>query len=135
IVGRQQLSSSAVEDVEKAVLGSVEQGLPHSPADLEVGEDHRRSAVIVPLFGGDLLIVPAIVSGAGIHCDDRAEEEIVAATRASEMARMRRAVTGAEIDDMQLGIVSDSVPIVASAASLPPLALPGLGGHRHDRVG
>ena len=43
----------------------------------------------------------------------------------------RRAVAGADVDEVGLGIVGDAVPGVAAAAVLPPLAGPGLGRHLH----
>src|SRR5690606_26267364 len=46
----------------------------------------------------------------------------------------RRAVAGADIKKIELGIVRHRVPDGAAAAELPPLAVPRLGGHRHRFV-
>src|SRR6187401_68294 len=48
---------------------------------------------------------------------------------------MRRAVARAEVDDVELRVVDNAVPVVAAAAGLPPLAAPGLGSHGHDGIG
>ena len=134
VVGRQQLSGLAVHHIEEAVLGRVQQHRADLAADLQVGQHHGGGAVVVPLLGGDLLIVPGVFAGAGVHRHHRTQEQVVAAAGAAELLRVGRTVAGGEIDEVQLGIEGDGVPVVAAAAALPPLAAPGLGGRGHDGV-
>ena len=46
----------------------------------------------------------------------------------------RRAVAGADVDEIQLGIVGNAVPRRAAAAGLPPLAVPGLRRRGERRI-
>jgi hypothetical protein len=46
----------------------------------------------------------------------------------------RRAVSGTDVDEVQLRVVGDPVPHRPPAAVLPPLSRPRLGGHRHRLV-
>ena len=48
--------------------------------------------------------------------DDRGEEEVVAAALAATVAGPRRAVAGADVDEVGFGIVGDAVPRRAAAA-------------------
>src|SRR6185437_14656506 len=95
----------------------------------------RGSAVVVPLLGRYLLVVPGVGAIARVQRDDRAQKQVVATLRAAKRLRVRRAVTGTDIHQVELGVVDDRVPVVATTADFPPLPGPGLGGHRHDRVG
>src|SRR5690606_1062735 len=45
-----------------------------------------------------------------------------------------RAVAGADIDEVERGIIGEAVPRGAAAAGLPPFAGPGLGSHFHGGI-
>ncbi len=73
--------------------------------------------------------MPFVLAGVGVERDDRAEEEVVAATRAPHLLIPRRAVPRTDQELVELGIVGEAVPGVPAAADLPPLALPRLRRH------
>jgi hypothetical protein len=80
--------------------------------------------------------VPQVFAGVGVERNDRGKVEVVAAGRAAQVAVPRRAVAGAEIDGVEVGVEGDAVPHRAAAAVHPVVAggVPGLGGRRHGLV-
>jgi hypothetical protein len=86
---------------------------------------------VVPGVAGHGLVMPDVFAGVGTHRDDRAEEQVVAATRAAQCARPGRAVADTYIQEIELGVVSEGIPGSATATLRPPLAGPGLGRHLH----
>ncbi len=78
--------------------------------------------------------MPHVFAGIRIERDDRAEEQVVAAAGAAQLCIPRSAVASADVEAVEVRIVGHRVPGGAAAAELPPLALPGLGGHLHGLV-
>src|SRR5690606_344322 len=105
-----------------------------APVDRQLRLHDRLRARVVPLFARDFLIVPAVIAGIGVERDDRAQEQVVAASRAPEITAQRRAVAGADEGEVQLRVVRDRVPRRAAAAELPPPPAPGLRRHLHRGV-
>src|SRR5690606_20933270 len=134
VLGRDRLAGRASDHVEEAVLRRVQEHLPLTTVDLELGLNDRLRARVVPLLARNLLVVPAILAGIRIDGDDRAQEQIVAAAGASEMTHERRAVAGADEDEIELRIERDRVPRRPTAAELPPFPAPRLRGHLHRFV-
>src|SRR5215470_4418530 len=89
-------------------------------ADLQVRQNKRSRAVVVPLLFRHLLVVPGIAPGMSVDRNDRAQEEIVAAAGTAEGLRVRGAVAGAEVDEVELRVVDDGIPVVASSSDFPP---------------
>ena len=133
-LGSEQFAGLAIEDIEEAVLRRLHQDLADLSVDPEVGEDHLLGGGIVPLLTRGGLVMPGVFAGIDIERDDRGKEQVVAAARAAERLRPGRAVADADIHQVQRGIVGHRIPHRATAAGLPPLAGPGLGGLGHDAV-
>ena len=131
---RQKLAGLAVEDIEIAVLRRLHQHLAHAAVDRQVGEDDVLGCVEVPHVARHLLEMPGIFAGVDVHGDDRIDEQIVALALAAQVGVPGDAVADAEIEQLELGVVGHVVPDRAAAALLPPLAVPGLGGHLHGLV-
>ncbi len=103
-------------------------------ADVQIGQDHRLGGGVVPVVAGGLLVVPDVFAGIRIERDDGGQVEVVAAGRAAFAARPGRAVAGAHIHQVELGVEGQRVPRGAAATGFPVFAgwVPGLGrlGHR-----
>ena len=123
-----QLAGGAVEDVEETVLGSVKQNFSRGVVDREVGKDDGLVGIVIPCVAGSLLIMPDVFAGVGFERDDRADEEIVAASRAASGPVPRSAIADTEVDEIELGVVGDGVPDGAASADVPPPAGPGFCG-------
>ena len=136
VLGRDELAVGAIDDEEEAVLRRMQDDLARRAVDREVGQDHRLGGRVVPVVAGCFLVVPQEFAGIGVQRDEGGEIEIVAAGRAAQVAVPRRAVAGADIDGVELGIIGDAVPRRAAAAVHPVFAggIPGLGGSRHGLV-
>ncbi len=78
--------------------------------------------------------MPDILAGVGIQGDNGGEEQVVATLGAANLLVDRGAVAGAQVDPVVLGVVGHGVPHGAAATVFPPLAGPGLGGHRHGVI-
>ncbi len=73
-VGGEQIAVLSIDDIEEPVLRRVHQGLDVAAFNLEIGKDdvHRRR--VVPGIARNCLVVPQVLAGIGIECDDRAQE-------------------------------------------------------------
>ncbi len=70
LVGRDQLAGLAVDHIEKAVLGRVQDDLAVLATDGQRRQLDVHRAVIIPRLVGILLIVPDIVAGLRVQRDD-----------------------------------------------------------------
>src|SRR5437763_16098796 len=79
------------------------------------------------------MVMPELFTGIGSQRYDRCEVEIVAARRAAQIAIPWRAVAGADVHKIEIGIVGDGIPWRAAAAIDPPFAgrIPGFGRRLH----
>ena len=134
LLGRDQFAGAAVEHVEEAVLRRLHEDLAHLAADRQLGEHDRLCGRVVPGVAGRRLVVPDVLAGVGAERDDRRQEQVVAAAGAPQVAVPGRAVADADVEQVEFRVVDDRVPDRAAAASRPPLAGPGLGGHPHRLV-
>src|SRR3546814_5517816 len=82
--------------------------------------------IIVPGLGGRRLIVPFVLAGLGVDRHDGAQEQVVALAFAADAVIPRRAISSAEIDGVEFGVIGDGVPHGAAAAVFPPFARPAL---------
>ena len=71
ILGRDELSGLAVEDVEEPVLVGLHQHLPPRPLDGQICQDQLLDGVKIPLLAGCRLKMPGIGAGIGIDGHDR----------------------------------------------------------------
>ncbi len=110
------------------MLRCLHQHLARLAVDLEVGEHELLAGVEVPGVAGHQLVVPLHLAGVGEDREDRGEVEVVAAAGATDVAVPGNAVAGAEVDEIQLGVVGDGIPRGSARALLEPLAgvFPGL---------
>ena len=129
--GRDQPAVRAVDHVEKPVLGRMHQGLNRAAVDLEVGQHDIHVGVVIPGLPGRGLVMPQVVARVRVERHHRAQEQVVAAARAADLPVPGRAVAGADVKLVELGVVGEAVPGVAAAAELPPFAGPGFGRHAH----
>ena len=134
LVRRQQLARDAVDDVEEAVLRRLHQHLARFAVDDEVREDDVLRRGVVPVVTRRDLVMPLQAPGVRIEREDRREEQVVAAARRADRARPRRAIAGADVERVEVGVVRHRVPDRAAAAAGPPLAGPGLRGRCHLRA-
>src|ERR1700761_4248900 len=74
--------------------------------------------------------MPVVLAGIGIECDDRGRKKVVFACSCANLVRPRPGVPGANIDRLELFIISEGIPRRAAAAKFPPFTRPGLGGPR-----
>src|SRR3546814_7170463 len=89
----------------------------------------------VPALAGRGLVVPDVVAGLGFQRHDRRQEQVVALAVAAHLAVPGRTVAGADVEQVERGIVGHRIPDRATAAQLPVLiAEPGFLRHRHGRV-
>ena len=118
-LGRQKLAGLAVEHVEEAVLRRLHDHFARSAVDLEVGQDHLLRRREVPALAGRRLVVPDQRAVVGIEGNDRRQVEVVAAARAAVQPVPGRAVAGADVDQIELGIVGERVPHRAPTPGFP----------------
>ena len=134
LLGRDQFAGAAVEHVEEPVLRRLHEDLAHLAADGQLGEHDRLRGGVVPGVAGRRLVMPDVLAGVGPERHDGRQEEVVAAAGAPQVAVPGRAVADADVEQVEFRVVDDRVPDRAAAASRPPLAGPGLGGHPHRLV-
>ncbi|KAI3488620.1 hypothetical protein L1887_47391 [Cichorium endivia] len=105
---REQFAGGAIEHIEEAVLRRLHQHLARLAVQLQGGQGDLLGGGEVPGFARCGLVV--------------------AAAWAADLAVPRRAVAGADVQQIQLRVVGHAVPYGTAAAELPVLvALPGLG--------
>ena len=83
---------------------------------------------VVPVVAGRRLVVPLEAARVGVQREDRRQVQVVAAAGRADVARPRRAVAGADVQRVELGVVGHRVPDRAATAADPPFAVPGLHG-------
>src|SRR6266508_4952345 len=66
-VGRDQLASLAVEDIEEPVFVGLHQDLALLSVDRQVSEDQLLNGIVVPLLSRRRLVVPDIGAGIGVE--------------------------------------------------------------------
>ena len=128
-LGRDQLSGCAIDYIEEAVFWCMHDHGAKLAADRQIAELDIHRVIIVPGLSGVDLIVPDILAGIGVDCDDRSQEEIVAAAGAADLLVPGRAVSGAEIEAVEAWVIGHRAPDIAAATPFPPFAGPGLRGH------
>src|SRR5208337_5115203 len=96
------------------------------PLNLKIGEDDVFGGVEIPSIAGVFLIMPDVLSSLHLEGNNGAGEQIVAAPGTAKFFAPGCAVTGANVELIELWIIGDRVPHRAAAAKLPPLATPGL---------
>ena len=134
-VGREQLTRRPVEHVEEAVLRRLHDHLAHASADRQVGQHHRLDGRVIPGIARHRLVVPDQLAVVGIDRQNRRQVQVVAAAGAADLPVPRRAIAGADVQQIDLGVVDDRIPHRAAAAVLPPVVpLPG-GECRFERLG
>ena len=114
----------AVQDIDPAGLVDLGDGLAGHAVDRHIEQHHRIAGVIVPEVMMDLLVVPAVLAGGGVHRDDGHREQIV--SRAHRAIEIRSRIGGGEIQETQLRIHGGCLPD-CGAAVLPDLIVPGPG--------
>ena len=123
-----QLAVAAIDDIEEAVLRRLHQHLARLAVDAQIGEHDVLSRGEVPRLARRRLVVPHVLAGVRLERDDRAQEQVVAAAGAAVLLIPRRAVAGADVEQVELRVVRHRIPDRAAAAELPPFAVPGLRG-------
>ena len=104
----------------------------------ECGQDHVLGRGIIPLVAGRLLEMPDIFAGFWPKRQNRRNEQIIAvAGRAYRLVPVG-GVAGADIEQVQLGIIGHRIPRGAPAAAAvlmrPPFPRPGLRGELFQRL-
>ena len=130
---RDQLAVGAIDHVEEAVLRRLHQHLARLAVDRQIREHDVLRRGEVPGLARRRLVVPDVLAGVRLERDDRAQEQVVAAAGAAVLLVPRRAVAGADVEQVELRVVGHRVPDRAAAAELPPLAVPGLRGLLENR--
>src|SRR3546814_16520902 len=107
--------------------------LPHSFPSRRSSYLHR--GIIVPGLGGLRLIVSFVLADLGVDRHDGAQEQVVALAFTADAVIPRRAISGAEIDGVEFGVIGDGVPDGAAAAVFPPFARPALRSNPRRQIG
>ena len=103
-----------------------------SAVDHQIGQRHRHRRRVVPVVARHGLVVPDVLAGIGVRRRRwNVRKRLSPSPCAAPVMAPRRAVAGADVDQVGVGVVRKAVPGVAAAAVLPPLAGPGLGRHLH----
>ncbi len=129
-----QLAAGRVEDIKETVLRRLHQHAPLDPVDDEIRDCDLLRRRVVPRFARRALVVPDVGAVIRIERDDRGQEQVVALALAAERMVPWRAVAGADVEQIELGIIGHRVPHGAAAADPPPLAAPSLCGHLENRA-
>ena len=126
--GGEELPRLPVEDVEEAVLGRLHDDLAPLPLHLELREDHVLGGGVIPGIAGGGLVVPHHAAVIGVNGHDGGQVEVVTAAGAADMTVPGRAVTHADVEQVELRVVGHGVPDGAAAPNFPPFA-PAPGAH------
>ena len=108
--------------------------LAHAPVDIEIQQHQLLDTVEVPVVVGYGLVVPLQLTSGQVDCQDRTRVQIVDILRATELLHPRLGVARADVDEIGIGIVSETIPHGPTAAILVELAAPGLRGSAHRLV-
>src|SRR3546814_13549129 len=73
-------------------------------ADLQRGGDHVGRAFVIPGLARIGLVVPDVLAGIGIECNDRRKIQIVAVARAAPVDIVRTAVADTDVDLIEFRI-------------------------------
>src|SRR5580698_11468841 len=117
-----ELTRRAIEHVEITVLRRLHDDLAHLAIDGEIGEGHLLDGRVIPTFPGRVLEVPDILAGIGTDRDDRSGEQVIATAASRVIPGLT--VVGAEVEQVELGIVGHAVPGGTAAPELPELTIP-----------
>ena len=125
-IGGDELSARPIKHVVEAVLRGLHEDLARALPEVELGEDHLLRAVVVPAIARCRLVVPRELAALSVDRDDRRCVQVVAALAAIFLDVVRRAVAGADVDELEFGVVVDAVPHRRAAARFPAMArIPG----------
>jgi hypothetical protein len=105
-----QLAVGAIDHVEEAVLRRLHQHLARLAIDAQIREHDVLSRGEVPRLARRRLVVPHVLAGVGLERDDGAQEQIVAAAGAAVLLVPRRAIAGADVQQIELRIVGHRIP-------------------------
>ena len=119
-VGRYQLTGRAIQDVKESVFRRLHEHRALRSTDVEIGEDHRRAGIEIPLIPRSGLVMPDVFPGIGLQGHDRGEKQRIAA----HLAAVPFSVAHADVDEVQCRVVDNRVPHRAAAAEFPPLSAP-----------
>ena len=97
----------------------MQQDLAHLPLDFEIGEDDVLGCREVPSVAWRLLEVPGHLSRVGLDGNDRRDVEVVASAWRAQVAAPWRAIAGADVEQVEVGVVGHGVPHSAAAADFP----------------
>ena len=133
LVGGQERTARAVEHVVEAVLAGLHDDVPPLAAQVQVGEHEFLGAVEVPAIAGRRLIEPGHGAVGRMDGYDRGRIQLVAAAAAAERHVVRSGVAGADIDQVERGVIGHAVPDGAAGSGAPGmLGVPGL--ERRDEM-
>ena len=119
VLAGDELSGFAVEHIEEAVLGRVQQNLANLPINFQIGQDDVLGCREVPGVARRLLEVPGHFARVGLDGDDGRDIKIVSAAGRAEVSAPRRAVAGADVEQVEVRVVGHGVPDRAAAAHFP----------------
>ena len=98
---------------------------------VQVRKDDVLRGRVVPVLLRRRLVMPLQVPVVRVERKDGRQVEVVAAARRADRARPRRTVARADVQRVELRVVSHRVPHRAAATTEPPFAGPRLGGSLH----
>ena len=77
--GRNQLAVRGIQHVEETILRRLHHDAPvcTTCTQRQIGQHDLLRGGVIPAIPGRCLVVPAVSSRIGIHCEDRGQEEIV----------------------------------------------------------
>ena len=128
IPGREQLAGDPVEHVKKAVLVRLKQHGVALARHLQFGEDHLLHSIEVPAVVRRGLVVPRQAAAVGMEGNDGRRVQAVEFAGPELAQVVRRRIRGAEIHQVQGGVVGEAVPRRAAAVKLRAAPrIPGLG--------
>ena len=130
LAGRDKLARGGIQNIEEAVF----RRLHHHPAwfaiDVQGGDDDVLGRGEIPGIPRRGLVVPHVLAGVGIEGDDRRYEQIVSASLRAQLVVPKRAITDADIEQVESRVVGHRIPHRTTATLLPVLvAEPGLADH------
>src|SRR6266403_4749118 len=102
----------------------MQKNLTKLPIDSQIRQDDLFRGVVVPFIAGIFLIVPDVFARIRPESDDRRRQQIILSSSIPDSPRPGIGVSRADVQQIELRVVSHRVPDGASPAVLPPLAAP-----------